>query len=57
MIAIFNIAKVVTTAFLAFAAYYFLRATWNSKTNSDLIGNGFSLTFMVLAVMFMWIGR
>lgn len=55
MIAVFNIAKVVTTAFLAFAAYYFLRATFNSNSNADLVGNGFSLTFMVLAVMFMWI--
>lgn len=54
VLTIINIAKILTTAFLAFAAYYFLRATWNSKTNSDLIGNGFSLTFMVLAVVFMW---
>ena len=57
MITIISVARILTTAFLAFAAYYFLRATWNSKTNSDLIGNGFSLTFMVLAVMFIWIWR
>lgn len=57
MVAIFGIIKVITTVFLAFASYCFFRALWKSKSNVDLVGNGFSLTFMVLAIMFMWIGR
>lgn len=57
MITIFTVAKVVTTAFLAFAAYYFLRALWNSRSNVDLIGNGFCMVCMMQAIIFMWIGR
>ncbi|MGN1191091.1 MAG: hypothetical protein ACI4S0_00325 [Dorea sp.] len=55
MITLFSVLKIITTIFLVYAAYYFLRATFNSNSNADLVGNGFSLTFMVLAVMFMWI--
>lgn len=57
MITVFNVVKVIDTIFIAIAAIYFSCALWKSKTNADLVGNGIYTVSMVLAIVFMWIGR
>ena len=54
MITLISVLKVIETVFMAFAAYYFLRTLWNSRSNVDLIGNGFCMGLMVNAIIFMW---
>lgn len=52
---VFDVVKLLTTAFLALAGGYFCVTAWNEHSDSnDLMGNAICGLFMVLSLACIW---